>query len=89
MTIARHVLTILAVEDFARAKRFYADAFGWPQEVDAPCGARAPWRHAARARATAHVPRSSAGHGRTATSVREVSAHAVASLDSRRAEPAA
>lgn len=36
MTAARHVLTILAVEDLPRAKAFYATAFGWPQAVDVP-----------------------------------------------------
>lgn len=33
---ARHVLTILAVRDLARARAFYRDAFGWAQPVDAP-----------------------------------------------------
>ncbi len=33
---ARHVLTILAVSDLERSKRFYAEAFGWPLGVDAP-----------------------------------------------------
>ena len=36
MTAARHVLTIIAVADLARARRFYADAFGWLLQVDAP-----------------------------------------------------
>ena len=36
MTTARHVLTILAVDDFEAATRFYRDAFGWEQAVDAP-----------------------------------------------------
>ena len=31
-----HVLTILAVEDLTRAKKFYAEAFGWPLQVDTP-----------------------------------------------------
>ena len=30
------VLLILAVEDVARAKAFYAAAFGWPVEADVP-----------------------------------------------------
>lgn len=33
---ARHVLTILAVEDLARSVRFYAAAFGWPAEIETP-----------------------------------------------------
>ncbi|MBK7584800.1 MAG: VOC family protein [Myxococcales bacterium] len=33
---ARHVLTILAVTDLDRAKRFYATVFGWPCSVDVP-----------------------------------------------------
>ena len=33
---ARHVLTILAVEDLARAKAFYEAAFGWERLVDVP-----------------------------------------------------
>lgn len=33
---ARPVLVILAVEDVARARAFYAAAFGWPVEVDVP-----------------------------------------------------
>ncbi len=33
---ARHVLTILAVEDLPRAVTFYRDAFGWEQVVDVP-----------------------------------------------------
>lgn len=32
----RHVLTILAVSDLARAVRFYDAAFGWTKEVDTP-----------------------------------------------------
>jgi len=36
MAPARHVLTILAVENLERAARFYAGAFGWRQVVDAP-----------------------------------------------------
>lgn len=40
MTIAapetRHVLTILAVSDVARAAAFYREAFGWAQLVDVP-----------------------------------------------------
>ena len=35
MTV-RHVLTILAVADLERAKRFYAAAFGWPASVETP-----------------------------------------------------
>ena len=35
-TSASHVLTILAVDDLARAKRFYSEAFGWPRSVDDP-----------------------------------------------------
>lgn len=33
---ARHVLTIVAVEDVARASRFYASAFGWERLVEVP-----------------------------------------------------
>ncbi len=33
---ARHVLTILAVDDVARATAFYRAAFGWAQLVDVP-----------------------------------------------------
>jgi catechol 2,3-dioxygenase-like lactoylglutathione lyase family enzyme len=33
---ARHVLTILAVEDLARSSRFYEQSFGWPRVVDVP-----------------------------------------------------
>lgn len=33
---ARHVLTILAVSDLERSKRFYTEAFGWPRSVDVP-----------------------------------------------------
>ena len=33
---ARHVLTILAVSDLERSKRFYAEAFGWPRSVQVP-----------------------------------------------------
>jgi catechol 2,3-dioxygenase-like lactoylglutathione lyase family enzyme len=33
---ARHVLTILAVSDLARATAFYEEAFGWPRLVDTP-----------------------------------------------------
>ncbi|MGC4116017.1 MAG: hypothetical protein QM765_15815 [Myxococcales bacterium] len=33
---ARHVLTILAVGDLARAQAFYREAFGWMQPVDIP-----------------------------------------------------
>lgn len=33
---ARHVLTILAVDDLAASVRFYDAAFGWPHAVDAP-----------------------------------------------------
>lgn len=36
MTTSRHVLTILAVSDLARAARFYGEAFGWPKGVDVP-----------------------------------------------------
>ncbi|MGE0707537.1 MAG: VOC family protein [Planctomycetota bacterium] len=32
----RHVLTILAVDDLPAARRFYAEAFGWPLRVDVP-----------------------------------------------------
>lgn len=32
----RHVLTILAVSDLARASRFYGEAFGWPAAVEVP-----------------------------------------------------
>jgi predicted enzyme related to lactoylglutathione lyase len=32
---ARHVLTVLAVEDLARARAFYLAAFGWGVVVDA------------------------------------------------------
>lgn len=34
--VVRHVLTILAVEDLARATAFYDAAFGWEHLVDAP-----------------------------------------------------
>jgi lactoylglutathione lyase len=34
--MARHVLTILAVEEVSRAARFYEQAFGWPRQVDTP-----------------------------------------------------
>lgn len=33
---AKHVLTILAVEDLPRATSFYAQGFGWAQVVDEP-----------------------------------------------------
>jgi predicted GIY-YIG superfamily endonuclease/catechol 2,3-dioxygenase-like lactoylglutathione lyase family enzyme len=33
---ARHVLTILAVSDLARSRRFYEEAFGWPIRVVVP-----------------------------------------------------
>jgi len=33
---SRHVLTILAVADLERSKRFYAEAFGWRRTVDVP-----------------------------------------------------
>ncbi len=33
---ARHILTILAVPDVARAAAFYERAFGWGRAVDAP-----------------------------------------------------
>jgi predicted enzyme related to lactoylglutathione lyase len=36
VSVARHVLTILAVSDLARAGSFYDAAFGWPRTVDAP-----------------------------------------------------
>jgi steroid delta-isomerase-like uncharacterized protein len=32
----RHVLTILAVSDLARSRRFYQEVFGWPIRVDVP-----------------------------------------------------
>jgi predicted enzyme related to lactoylglutathione lyase len=34
--MTRHVLTILAVDDVARASAFYRAAFGWAQLVDVP-----------------------------------------------------
>lgn len=34
--MATHVLTILAVEDLDRAKRFYREAFDWTRTVDVP-----------------------------------------------------
>jgi len=34
--LVRHALTILAVSDLERAKRFYAAAFGWPRTVEVP-----------------------------------------------------
>lgn len=34
--LARHALTILAVQDLAAAMRFYREAFGWEQAVAAP-----------------------------------------------------
>lgn len=36
MSHARHILTILAVEDVARARTLYDSAFGWPTDVDLP-----------------------------------------------------
>lgn len=36
MAHARHILTILAVEDLARSVAFYRAAFGWPTRVDVP-----------------------------------------------------
>lgn len=33
---ARHVLTILAVSDLERSRRFYREAFGWPERVHVP-----------------------------------------------------
>lgn len=33
---ARHVLTILAVEDLPRARTFYLQAFGWSIAIDLP-----------------------------------------------------
>ncbi len=36
MPAARHVLTILAVEDLPRAVTFYRGAFGWEHLVDVP-----------------------------------------------------
>jgi catechol 2,3-dioxygenase-like lactoylglutathione lyase family enzyme len=33
---ARHVLTILAVDDVARAAAFYADGLGWARTVETP-----------------------------------------------------
>ena len=36
MSGARHVLTILAVEDLARSVAFYREAFGWPARVEVP-----------------------------------------------------
>jgi catechol 2,3-dioxygenase-like lactoylglutathione lyase family enzyme len=36
MSGPRHVLTILATDDLARAVAFYRSALGWPQLVDAP-----------------------------------------------------
>ncbi len=36
MPTVRHALTILAVEDLARAAAFYDAAFGWPRAVDVP-----------------------------------------------------
>ena len=36
MSEARHILTILAVEDLARSVAFYRTAFGWPTHVDVP-----------------------------------------------------
>lgn len=36
MRSVRHALTILAVEDLARAAAFYDAAFGWPRAVDVP-----------------------------------------------------
>ncbi len=34
--LPRHVLTILAVGDLDRSRRFYEEAFGWPLRVEAP-----------------------------------------------------
>ncbi len=35
-TPPRHVLTILAVADLQRSRRFYQDTFGWPARVEVP-----------------------------------------------------
>lgn len=35
-TPARHILTILAVNDLERSRTFYNSAFGWPLRVDVP-----------------------------------------------------
>ena len=32
----RHILTILAVKDLEKSRRFYDSAFGWPTEVEVP-----------------------------------------------------
>ncbi len=34
--VARHVLTILAVQDLQRSAAFYGQAFAWPVQVDTP-----------------------------------------------------
>jgi len=36
MNTARHILTILAVDDLERSVAFYRRAFGWPTNVDVP-----------------------------------------------------
>jgi catechol 2,3-dioxygenase-like lactoylglutathione lyase family enzyme len=36
MSIARHVITILAVSDLERSVAFYDSAFGWTRHVDTP-----------------------------------------------------
>jgi len=36
LSSTRHVLTILAVADLARASRFYSEAFGWAKVVEVP-----------------------------------------------------
>ncbi len=36
MMHARHILTILAVQDVPRARGLYDAAFGWPTDVDLP-----------------------------------------------------
>lgn len=36
MSEARHILTILAVEDLERSVAFYGTAFGWPARVEVP-----------------------------------------------------
>lgn len=36
MSLPRHVLTILAVDDLERAVAFYREAFGWPVRIEVP-----------------------------------------------------
>lgn len=71
---ARHVLTILAVDDLARAARFYREALGWEQTVDTPVyveladGMRLGlYLRDGFARNTGLTPQGRPAHGTTAT----------------------